>query len=100
MKMMKLDARNLLKVKSKEIPVFFACDDKYVKYMMVTMRSLIAHTSPEYKYKLHVLHTDITHTKQELVQEMEKENVSISFHDVSKELKRIEKKINSSGLLF
>lgn len=46
MKMMKLDARNLLKVKSKEIPVFFACDDKYVKYMMVTMRSLIAHTSP------------------------------------------------------
>lgn len=94
MKMMKLDARNLLKVKSKEIPVFFACDDKYVKYMMVTMRSLIAHTSPEYKYKLHVLHTDISHTKQELVLDMEKENVSISFHDVSGELKRIEKKLS------
>ena len=37
----------LLKNKSKIVPIFFACDDKFVPYMMVTMKSLIENTSPK-----------------------------------------------------
>ncbi len=94
MKKFNLSSANLLKVKSSLIPVFFACDDAYVKFMMVTMRSLIDHASPEYEYRLYVLHTDITDLNQSKVKTMETENVKITFCDVSKELSKIEKKIS------
>ena len=84
---------NLLKNKSKLVPIFFACDDKFVPYMMVTMKSLIENTSAKRNYKIHVLHTDISDTNQTLVKTLETENCQIEFNDVSKELSQIEKQI-------
>ena len=44
----------------KVIPVFLAADDKYVKFMMVTIRSIIANTTKNHQYRLYILHTDIS----------------------------------------
>lgn len=88
-----LRSRKRLKVKRPVIPVFFACDDGYVKYMMVTMRSLIAHASPENQYHLYVLHTNISQENKNKVYEMMTDNVSIGFCDVSDELKKVQEKL-------
>lgn len=80
--------------KSREIPIFFAADDKYTKFMMVTMKSIIEHASKNNQYKMYVLHIDITPETQALVKKMETSNCKIIFVDVTEELKKIEKKIS------
>lgn len=88
--------RRLTSLKTKNsriVPVFFACDDAYVKYMMVTMASLIAHASPRKKYRLYVLHTNISSGNRRKVKSLEQKNVQIDFYNVSEDLARIEKKL-------
>ncbi len=76
------------------IPIFFAADDTYVKFMMVTMKSIIANTSSKYRYRMHVLHTNITLENQKLVKRMETRNCKIHFHNVTAELEKIEKNLS------
>ena len=83
-----------LKRKSHLIPVFFAIDDKYVKYFAACIKSLINHTSRENQYNIHILHEDITPKNQERIKEMETDNVSISFENVSKRIEKIRKKLS------
>lgn len=89
-----MNGRLKLRKRRREIPVFFAADDKYVKFMMVTMHSVIANASPKNHYSLYVLHCDITAESQEKVKKLETENCKIQFVDVTGELKKIEKKIS------
>ena len=42
------------------IPIFYACDDAFVKFTVVSMHSIIKNASKDYKYKFYVLHTGIT----------------------------------------
>lgn len=44
----------------KIIPVFFTIDDQYAPYMAVAANSLIMNASPEYQYKLIVLHQGLS----------------------------------------
>lgn len=80
--------------KSRLIPVFFAIDDKYVKYFAACLKSLINNTSPENQYNIHILHEDITNQNQERIKEMETENVTISFENVTKRIEKIRKKLS------
>ncbi len=79
--------------KNRIIPIFLAADDKYVKYMMVTMQSIIENATNKFLYRIYILHTDISESNQVLVKSMEKLNVRIEFVDVVSELNRISKKI-------
>lgn len=79
--------------RKRTVPVFFAADDKYVKFMMVTMKSIIDNMSSNRYYKLHVLHTDISEENQALVKKLEKPNCRIVFVNVDEEIKKIQKKI-------
>ncbi|MBQ5473279.1 MAG: hypothetical protein IIT65_00980, partial [Lachnospiraceae bacterium] len=80
-------------IKSKEIPIFFACDDGYIRFMMVTMNSIIKHASSKYQYRFYVLYTSISEKNKDLVKKMETENVKIEFCDVSERLDKIKKKL-------
>ncbi len=77
----------------KTIPIFFACDEDFVKYMMVTLRSVIDNASKEYEYKIYVLNTGISNERQKLVKDMENENFSVSFVDVSPYLDKMKGKL-------
>jgi len=46
--------------KKQEIPVFFATDDNYVPYLVVSIRSLIDKCSSNNKYSIYVLNTGLT----------------------------------------
>lgn len=77
----------------KTVPIFFACDDKYVPYLDVAIVSLIAHASDENDYKITVLKNDISEAHQAALKKHAKDNVSIEFFDVQEMLEPIRAKL-------
>lgn len=75
------------------IPIFFACDEKYVKYTLVSMKSIITNASPDYQYEMYILHVGISEEMRRITSALEQENVHISFVDVSTKIKTIEEKL-------
>lgn len=71
------------------VPVFYACDDAFVKYTVVSLHSIMANASPDYCYHVHILHTDISPKVKRAVLRMENENFKIFFEDVSAYLESI-----------
>ena len=47
-----------MKDNQKIIPVFYACDDNFVKYTIVSLKSMMENASKEGKYDLVVLRAD------------------------------------------
>ena len=44
--------RRIMKEKMNKIPVFYACDDNFVKYTMVSLQSMMDHASKEVQYEI------------------------------------------------
>jgi lipopolysaccharide biosynthesis glycosyltransferase len=76
-------------MKAKQIPIFYACDDNFVKYTIVSLKSMIDNASKEYKYKIHVLNTNITEIMQEKLYALQNENFEVVFVNVTDYLKSI-----------
>ena len=74
---------------NKRIPIFFACDDNFIPFTTVTMKSLMENASKDFQYDLHILYTNITTAKKKTVMALENENFKIYFDDVSDYLKSI-----------
>lgn len=76
---------------NKVIPIFFACDDAFVKYTMVTMKSIMMNASKEYKYVFYVLHTNISDKYKELTYDVvnQHDNFELIFEDVTPYLESI-----------
>ena len=73
----------------KEIPVFFACDDNFVKFTLVSLYSIKQNASRAFDYKIYVLHTGISEAMMNTLYELADENFSITFTDVSDYLRSI-----------
>ncbi|WP_158024897.1 glycosyltransferase [Roseburia sp. 499] len=78
---------------NKIIPIFFACDDNFVKYTMVSMRSIMDNASRDYKYVVHILNTNISDEMKKAVMDMTEENFEIRFEDVTGYLTSISDKL-------
>jgi lipopolysaccharide biosynthesis glycosyltransferase len=61
--------------------------------MMVTLRSVIDNASKDYEYKIYVLNTGISDERQKRVKDMENDNFSVSFVDVSPYLESMKNKL-------
>ena len=68
---------------NKRIQIFYACDTNFVKYTIVSAKSLIENASKKYKYDIHILHTDIKPDVQAQVKELENDNFRFIFDDVT-----------------
>ncbi len=68
------------------IPIFFACDERFVKYTCVALSSLMDNASPDYQYRVHILCTDISNESREKVCALATERFAISLEDVGEEL--------------
>lgn len=75
------------------IPIFYACDEAFVKYTIVSLHSMMKNASREHKYLIHILHTDITEERQRQVLAMADECFEIRFVDVSEYLRSISDKL-------
>ena len=66
-----------------KIHIFYACDDNFVKFTIVSFESMKQNASKDIKYHVHVLHTNITPETQERMLKMANECFEISFDNVS-----------------
>lgn len=64
------------------VPIFFACNDKYVPYLDVAIISIVSNVSKENNYEITVLKTDISEENQQKLLKHCSENVKIRFYDV------------------
>ena len=71
------------------VNIFYACDDHYVKYMSVSVVSLIKNASDKRNYAIHVLHTEISEENQKKLKTLARPNVTIDFVDVSEQLEKL-----------
>ena len=77
------------------IPVFYSCDESFLKYCMVSMSSLLKNASSGCVYRIYVLNTDISDEAQktfcEQIDSMKlSSQYEICFEDVSENLNLIE----------
>lgn len=72
-----------------EIPIFYACDDNFVKFTMVSAQSLMDNADPTCRYHIHVLHAGVSDEMRGAMLAMERENFRISFDDVTNYLQSI-----------
>ncbi|MFA7032257.1 MAG: glycosyltransferase family 8 protein [Bacilli bacterium] len=70
-------------MKANNIPIFFACDDNYIDYLLVTLSSLKDHASKKYHYDLHILFDHISFANRRKVKALECDNISIKFVNVT-----------------
>ncbi len=73
------------------IPIFYACDDAFVKYTMVSIHSLITNASRDYDYTIYILHTSIREKTRRHAMELEQDGFKIVFTDVSDRLNEVTK---------
>lgn len=64
------------------VPVFFACDEHYVPYLAVAIRSLVANASPARSYRIHVLNTGISPAHVKRIEALAIPHVEIVFIDM------------------
>ena len=76
------------------IPIFFSCDDNYLPFLGVAVRSLIENASPEYSYCIHVLNNGLSEKRVAYILNMQCENVQIRLVDVSQVIAPIAEKLN------
>ncbi|MBQ8323426.1 MAG: glycosyltransferase family 8 protein [Clostridia bacterium] len=74
----------------KIIPIFFAADENYVPFLGVNLVSMKKYASPEYEYKIHVLYTGELAENAEKIKEMQTENVTVEFNDISDKAAQIQ----------
>ncbi len=74
------------------IPIFYACDESFIKYAIVSLKSLIENASKEYTYNICFLHTGIGKEWMDEVFSLAEPNFNISFEDVSGYLSSIQDK--------
>lgn len=68
-----------------EIPIILACDDNYVKFAAVTIASIMANSSKNNAYKIHILTEYISDNNIQLLKEQinKKRNFSLDLINVS-----------------
>ena len=75
------------------VPIFYACDDAFVKYTVVSLYSMIKNASKDRFYKVHILHTDISDEMKSKLAALGNDNFEILFENVSEYLDAISHKL-------
>ena len=75
------------------IPVFYACDDAFVKYTIVSIKSLLDNLSKDSICKIYILNTNISDEMKQHVKGLETADSTIEFVDVTPFLTSIQDKL-------
>lgn len=66
-----------------EIPIVFSVDDAYVKYLMVTIKSMIDNMSVRHRYEIVILYSSLTEDNKNLLRTLIVSGVNIRFYNVN-----------------
>lgn len=75
------------------VPIFYACDDNFVKYTIVSIKSMIENASKGHNYHIYILNTGISKRMQDFVYSLQNEDFTIEFVDVKDYLISINDKL-------
>ena len=75
------------------IPIFFACDNNFIKYTVVALHSMIKNADKTRRYEVYVLHTNATPEMEEMLKALENEQFHVTFVDVKEYLDSISEKL-------
>lgn len=76
------------------IPIFFATDDNYFKYLAVTLSSIESYASDEYIYDIKILSTGLSKENEKAINELNFPHLSVSVVNVDEKMKRIRSHIS------
>lgn len=74
---------------AKRIPIFYACDNNFVKYTVVSLHSMMKNAKSDEKYHIYVLNTNISEEMKKQLLDMQNEQFEVSFEDVTGYLESI-----------
>ena len=80
-------------MENKVIPIFYACDNNFIKYTVVSLYSMKQNADRSRKYHIYVLHTNATREMEEMLLALSDENFTVSFEDVSAYLSGVAKRL-------
>ena len=92
-KNLKINRRRSIMNSKPIVPIFYACDDNFVKYTVVSLHSMMVNASKNYHYIVYVLNTNISEKMQQVMLDMQNENFTVQFTDVTDYLKSIRDKL-------
>ncbi len=75
------------------IPIFYACDDNFVKYTIVSLRSMMENASKGNQYKVYILNTDISGRMKKIMYDMAGGDFEVRFVDVSHMIESIKDRL-------
>ena len=81
-------------MKKQHLPIFFACDDNYVKYLCVTLSSIESHASDEYIYDAHILSEGFSESSLRMLESLSLPHVSVSVTDVREKVDGIRSELS------
>lgn len=76
------------------VPVFFAADENYMPFLGVTLASMKKYSDKTRTYHVHVLYTGTLGENARQVAQMQTENISVQFDDVSTPFEKIKRSIH------
>lgn len=76
------------------IPVFFSCDNNYLPFLSVALRSMTDNLGSESRVRVHVLNDGLSEEGRARLAAMQTDRVSIGFVDVRAEIAPILEKLN------
>jgi len=79
----------------KHIPIFFACDERYLPYLAVSVKSISDHASDSYVYDVRVLSDGISPEGLATLRQLECERVRIYYVPMAEKLKGIRTRLES-----
>lgn len=75
------------------IPIFYACDDAFVKYTIVSLHSMIENASKDFDYKIYILNTNISDEMRKHLSDLQNDNFEIVFVNVAEYLENVNKEL-------
>ena len=75
------------------IPIFYACDDNFIKYTVVSIKSLIENSNKANDYMIYILNAGISEDIKKEVYKLATDNVFIEFVCVREQLESIGKNL-------
>ena len=78
--------------KTMTIPIVFATNDQYARYVPVTIYSILCNSDTAYTYEFYIFHTGLLTSSKKLIENiptMEKHNYQIKFINLKKQLNNI-----------
>lgn len=76
----------------KNIPIFFAVDDNYIKFLKITLTSIIANSSKAYKYDIYILHDGLSSDSKNEIKTLKNRHFNIKFRDVGGQIRGLSNK--------